>query len=321
MPNTFHPMSNHIALQTWQKFLDSYSPRELRARVDVLKALCDDQSEEEIDCFLARVLSAPPLSFRKCYKVDYRTIAETTRSKWAKEEVRRIPKLDISALKVEYDLNDVDIEDAFIRPESFLYGCGLDLIEGAEEIVGDRDIIDGGAYRGESAAVLRTRLANSRVHAFEPDATNFAVLEQVAKKDAYDGGIIPVNMGLGARSFAANQAFKGHGTQLVEAAGSKGDLRVTSIDEYVSKTATSLGFFKLDVEGLEFDIVSGAVKTLAEQRPAFSIAIYHTPKDFLDIAPFIKSLSLDYELSVRHLHPQLTSFFGEFMLIGTPKRV
>ncbi|TCR82263.1 FkbM family methyltransferase [Rhizobium sp. BK376] len=318
MANTFHPMSNHIALQKWQPFLETYSRRELRAKTDLLKALCDKDSASEIDCFIDRVLSHPPLSRRENFQIDYRTIAESTRSAWAKEQVKIAPKVDVPQMRDEYNLVDVDIEDKFIRPESFLYHCGLHFIPNAVGLLNGRAIIDGGAYRGESAAVLRKNYPGSRVHAFEPDATNFKILKQVSEKAQFLGGIVPVNQGLSSGSFAVTAKGDGHGTRLTRNDNAGGGLRVTSIDDYVESENISLGFIKLDIEGLEFDVIKGAAGTLTRDRPAFAVAIYHTPQDFLEIAPFVERLGLDYTLMVRHLHPQLTSFFGEFMLIGYP---
>ncbi|MBP1842022.1 FkbM family methyltransferase [Rhizobium petrolearium] len=319
MANNFHPMSNHIALQTWQRYLRNYSRREIETKIDLLKALCDEESSPEIDCFVERVFCHPPLARRGNFHIEYRAIAESTRSPWAIQEVKKRPKVDVAKMREDYDLVNVDIGDQFIRPETFLYHCGLYFIPEAKSVIDGRIMIDGGAYRGESAAVLRKNFPASEVHAFEPNADNFRVLREVSRNTRFGEGIVPVNKGLSSSSHAVKMTGGGHGTKLSPTAPSEGALEVTSIDDYILGQNLKLGFFKLDIEGLEFDVVKGAVKILKRDRPAFAISIYHTPQDFLDIAPFIKSLGLNYNLMVRHLHPQLTSFFGEFMLIGYPR--
>jgi hypothetical protein len=71
---------------------------------------------------------------------------------------------------------------------------------------------------------------------------------------------------------------------------------------------------KLDVEGLESEIIRGAIESIKKYKPVLLISIYHTPEDFFHIKPFIENLNLGYNFLVRKLAPQRS--FGETMLIG-----
>lgn len=297
--------------------MEEHSLREVRSKIALLKAVCDADSASEIDCYIERVLCHPTLSRRENFRVDYRGIAESTRSAWAQEEASKRPKVDVPAMRRRYGLEGINIADQFIRPESFFYRCGLVFIPDANNIIGARSIVDGGAYRGESAVVMRCHHPNAQVHAFEPDARNFSVLTKVARETKFGSGITPVQVGLGASTSVASLTGAGHEVQLSRT-GNRGCIQVTSIDNYAVANRIAIGFFKLDLEGVEFDAVKGATVTLKRDRPAFSVAIYHNPVDFLEIGPFIASSGMNYHLMVRHLHPQLSSFFGEFMLIGYP---
>ncbi|MCW2272609.1 FkbM family methyltransferase [Rhodoblastus acidophilus] len=318
--NNFHDMSNHIALQTWQPYILQQTNEELELRINRLKSICDPASSAEIDCYTQRIRCHPPLKHRRQFKIDYRTIAEQTRSEWARNECAKRPRIDAQAMKVLFDLSHVEIPDNMIRPEVFYYHCGMSFVPRAKELISDRAVIDGGAYRGESAVVLHKLFPESSVYAFEPDPYNFNVLCQVAASTRFGKGVNPVNRGLADTSYRVESIRGGHGTKLIRSvAASQTALEVMSIDEHVAATGISVGLIKMDIEGLETLAVKGALETLRTQRPILSIAIYHNPVDFLELAPYIASLDLGYTLMVRHLHPQLTSFFGEFNLIAVPQ--
>jgi hypothetical protein len=91
-------------------------------------------------------------------------------------------------------------------------------------------------------------------------------------------------------------------------------LEITDIDSFVRENNVNLGVIKLDVEGLESEIIRGAIESIKKYKPVLLISIYHTPEDFFHIKPFIENLNLSYNFLIRKLAPQRP--LGETMLIG-----
>jgi CO dehydrogenase/acetyl-CoA synthase gamma subunit (corrinoid Fe-S protein) len=96
----------------------------------------------------------------------------------------------------------------------------------------------------------------------------------------------------------------------------KHEVPVISIDDFVRKKSLNVGLIKLDVEGVESDVIEGAVETIKAQKPLLIISIYHNPKDFFEIKPKIEALNLGYHFLIRHLTPHS---IVDFCLLGYPE--
>ena len=75
-------------------------------------------------------------------------------------------------------------------------------------------------------------------------------------------------------------------------------VEVMSIDDYVDENNIEVSLIKLHVEGMEYESILGAEKTLRNQHPALLIHIHHTPRDFWKIKPFIENLNAGYSFRV-----------------------
>jgi len=65
-------------------------------------------------------------------------------------------------------------------------------------------------------------------------------------------------------------------------------------------------FIKMDVEGMEMNVLRGAEKTIAKRRPSLAIAVYHKFSDIYDIPLWIERLGLDYKIYLRHFQKVFT---------------
>ena len=93
-----------------------------------------------------------------------------------------------------------------------------------------------------------------------------------------------------------------------------GTVGVTTIDDYVAEHQLRPVAIKLDVEGAEYSVIEGALKTIRDFHPILLISIYHRPQDFFEIRPLIETVTQKYEYRFRYLCP--TSPSNEFMLIA-----
>jgi hypothetical protein len=70
----------------------------------------------------------------------------------------------------------------------------------------------------------------------------------------------------------------------------------------------------MDIEGEETNALLGAKKTIIEHKPILAISIYHNPKDFFEIKPWLEEIVPEYKFIVRKANP--CSFVFELMLIA-----
>lgn len=74
-----------------------------------------------------------------------------------------------------------------------------------------------------------------------------------------------------------------------------------SLDDAVEKyKIEKLDILKMDVEGAEFEILQGGIKTLLRFKPRLAISIYHSDLDFDRIPKLIDSLNCGYEFYLGH---------------------
>lgn len=133
-------------------------------------------------------------------------------------------------------------------------------------IRGRRTAIDCGAYHGEWTRLLRQDFA--RVVAFE-------IREDSAERIPREDGITVHCAGLGARNESKRFALR-HGIYLqIERAEHypdkpRFDLPVSPLDSY---NIEDVDLIKLDVDGMEADVLYGASETIAKYRPVMVVEV------------------------------------------------
>ena len=135
-----------------------------------------------------------------------------------------------------------------------------ELLSIARAFVGGKDtIVDIGAHIGTFAVPMAKVCKN--VIAFEPSRETFALLLRNAQENSAE--IRLVNKALGS--------VQGSGTLIVRSASNAGantlmpggDITVATLDEEVAHA----DFIKLDVEGMELDVLCGGTKLIERARP------------------------------------------------------
>lgn len=167
----------------------------------------------------------------------------------------------------------------------------------------DRNIIDAGAYIGDSTLVLAP-LTDRRVYAFEPVPDNFALLEKTIELNGLEN-VEPCPYALGEKETEMTIAVNDSGaasTFFVNDAipcEKKIEVPVRRLDDFVRERDLTVGLIKADVEGAESLLLRGAVETIASQRPALLISIYHNAADYFGIKPWLESLDMGYRFKIR----------------------
>lgn len=157
--------------------------------------------------------------------------------------------------------------------------------------------MDCGAYRGDTIE----RFINwsgghyTKIIAFEPDAENFAALENFVRERGYKN-VTALNCGVYDRK--AVLAFDSCGNESSAlSTGGTASTAVEKIDDVVGGEPVSL--IKMDVEGSELPALHGAASTITRDKPALAICAYHRAEDLITLPQYIKSLYDGYKFYLR----------------------
>jgi len=199
---------------------------------------------------------------------------------------------------------------------------GFSLDETSLNFLKDKDIIDAGAFTGDTSLPL-SKLTNANVYAFEPFDESYELLNKNIKDNDIKN-IVPVKKSLGNIEGTRRLYLAGNNVQGItsDADFRKYDTELkvneTTIDTFVDENNLNVGFIIVDVEGAELDLLEGAKNTIMTQKPILTISIYHRLKDFVEIIPWIANLDLGYEFKILRESPW--SFISDTSVLCIPKK-
>jgi len=175
------------------------------------------------------------------------------------------------------------------------------------KFMADKDIIDAGAYIGDSSLAL-TRFTSANVHAFEPFEESFnKMLNNIKINDV--NNIVPVKASLSDMNGEEKIYLSGDNVQGITSDENfrrydkSFTIKTMTIDSYVQENNLNVGFIKVDIEGAEQRLLKGAIETIKSQKPLLSLSIYHNPSDFFEIKPWIENLDLGYTFKISKERP------------------
>lgn len=178
----------------------------------------------------------------------------------------------------------------------------LDFLDPDDWDLSGKDVLDCGAYGGDSALIL-SDLSPRSVHAFEPSREVYDYLVRVLKANQKEN-IVPVNAATGSRceplKLYDSRDFGLDRATVHPVDGWSGrSVECTTIDRYVQSHSLDVGLIKMDVEGAEYESIVGALETIKKDRPVLVVGIYHAPRDLFEIKPLLESLDLGYRFVIR----------------------
>ena len=208
----------------------------------------------------------------------------------------------------------------FFETSTFVCNYGLDLIDHPEYADG-KDIIDAGAYIGDSALVFDRFFSKCRrIFAFEPEPSSYALMEKTISMNSMTK-VIPVEMALGDANSDGNLSGRGLGANLLDRWQEDGknvmSVKIVRLDDYVKRNNIVTGVIKTDLEGFEMHFLRGALETIKKNRPILVLSIYHSADDFFEIKPFIENLDLGYRFKLFKADDGM--ILGGTCLICTPE--
>jgi FkbM family methyltransferase len=222
--------------------------------------------------------------------------------------------------------------DAY-TPDVFMFHSGLKCLpEVVTKYIANKDIIDGGAYFGDSMLVFN-EYNPKKIYSFDISDSNRELFRKTMELNNIPPSKVElITAGLGETDSTINITDSANSGTNIYLQGEK-SVQLRSIDSFASERKLNIGLVKLDIEGSESKAVRGMIQTIKQSRPIFSVAIYHNPYDFFEIKPYLESLDINYKLMIRRIIPSqilhmpfknkswflhhIGSFF-ETMLLGYP---
>ena len=153
-----------------------------------------------------------------------------------------------------------------------------------------RTAVDGGAYRGDSVKKLVSAIPKlKKIYAFEPDPKTFSKLEECVSEivNGYGVSVIPRRAALGSKEGCiefSSSSSRGAGESGKNRRAATACVPVERIDAIEDR----IDLIKLDVEGAEYDALTGAENTLSESSPNLAVSLYHRTDDLWRIPLYIK---------------------------------
>ena len=183
----------------------------------------------------------------------------------------------------------------------------LNLTKADKEFLKNKDIIDAGAFTGDTTLPL-SKITTGQVYAFEPFDESFELLKKNIKDNKIKN-VSPIKKSLGningerslylsgdnVQGITSNPNIRNYDTEL--------KVKEITIDKFVEENFLDVGLITVDVEGAELDLLNGAINTIKTQKPILNISIYHSVDDFFNIIPWIADLDLGYEFKVYKEQP------------------
>jgi FkbM family methyltransferase len=162
-------------------------------------------------------------------------------------------------------------------------------------------VLDIGAYKGDTAIFFANCVGeNGKVYAFEPVKANIFALEENARNNRLENIIVPVNMGVSSKSGVLKVVSNSYGAPWSFLSEQRGnETEITTIDNFVrDKGLKKVDFIKMDVEGVEADVIAGAKDTIKKFSPKIAIAAYHKTSDLFELPLILKNIE-NYEFFMR----------------------
>jgi FkbM family methyltransferase len=195
---------------------------------------------------------------------------------------------------------------------SFVHACGTEttyahhglrwLPKSVKDYIWERDIIDAGAFTGDSLAVLDA-YTNQTVVSYEIIPGTADQARATASHFSPRKHLV-ITAGLSNTIGNISVSAKGHARSGMHASGGA-IVPVTTIDSEAKRLNLRVGFMKADVEGVEPNIILGALETIHRDRPVIAMSIYHNV-EFLDLPSMLVNLGYKvgfvYGKFTRHLH-------------------
>ncbi len=162
-----------------------------------------------------------------------------------------------------------------------------------------QSVIDGGAFKGDSAADFIEALSPEKIIAVEADARTFGKLSAYAD-GVEDCTVIPVNAALwdeNTEMTYVSSASRGSGESGRNRRAKEVTVLCRTLDEIAGEDAVDL--IKLDVEGAESRAIDGGEALILRDKPNLALSLYHRTDDIMELTERAHALLPNHRLILR----------------------
>jgi FkbM family methyltransferase len=248
------------------------------------KEIVDKLNENKLDNFLINTYWDYDVFGKKDlnkYK-KYESYFDRVRDIFSKERDILVWDMLTSSMKLQNINNLLQFDK--IKQKVSNYDAYINLLKGDV-------VINGGASFGSESIYFEKQVGSEGlVYAFDPNIDSGSENSECIKS---------IPQVLWSKSTSVHFRLDGSRSMIVESGN--GDIKVSAItiDDFAEKKSlNTVDLIKLDVEGAEIEVLSGATEVIKKFRPILAISIYHKFEHFFEIPLLINDLVQDYTFHI-----------------------
>jgi FkbM family methyltransferase len=263
-------------------------------RVAALKKNLDADSIEIVDDCIYKIKYAPRMI--KDWDKEVTLVRPGTYISSKDKEIAREFLRNYKTYKKKYRLP----KNAH-SPEVFMFHCGLKCLpKVVTDYVAGKDVIDGGAYVGDSMLIFY-EYDPRKIYSFDISDANSALFRRTMEMNNIPSSKVELIIaGLGETDSVIKITDSAHFATNIYLSGEK-SVQLRSVDSFASEQKLNVGLIKMDIEGAESPAIRGTIQTIRQNRPVLLLSIYHNPYDFFEIKPYLESLDINYKWRIRRI--------------------
>ena len=200
------------------------------------------------------------------------------------------------------------IQRVILRSHGFFERALLAKLEAASVVPEGATIYDIGANIGNHTVYFSKVMKARKVVALEPQLACFDTLKDNVKLNALKGvktHACALGSGTGTASVTGFKPYNSGGTMFTESAD--GDFELRSLDDVVAQEKDKhIDFMKIDVEGMQMAVLSGADNVLSSMKPAIWVELLAKEDEVAETSEFLAG----YGYRAQQLGPQDYLFLG-----------
>lgn len=162
-------------------------------------------------------------------------------------------------------------------------------------------MLDGGAFKGDSAAEFIEGVHPEKIIAVEADPKTFVKLSAYAESEER-ADVVPVNAALFDRDGEMEYVSSGSRGSGKDGQNHRANAKTVPCQTIDTLTAgMNVDLIKLDVEGAEKSALHGAEGTITRCRPNMAVSLYHRTDDLYSLVKMIHTMLSRHKLYLRRV--------------------